>query len=46
MFNLHLTRGNNREGIHLGFPTSPGELGEAFAALDAIRPDMASTRIS
>lgn len=45
MFNLHLTRSNDREGIHLGFPASPGELGEAFAALDAIRPDMASTRI-
>lgn len=45
MFNLHLTRGNDREGVHLGFPASPGEIGEAFATLDAIRSDIASTRI-
>lgn len=45
MFNLHLTRGNDREGIHLGFPASPGEIGEAFASLDAIRSDMTSTKI-
>ncbi len=45
MFNLHLTRGNDREGVHLGFPASPGEIGEAFAWLDSISTDAASTRI-
>lgn len=45
MINLHLTRGNDREGIHLGFPASPEEIGEAFAKLNAISPDAASTRI-
>lgn len=45
MFNLHLTRGNDREGIHLGFPASPGEIGEVFAWLDSISTDIAATRV-
>ena len=45
MFHLHLTRGGHREGVHLGFPASPGEIGEAFAWLDSISTDAASTRI-
>lgn len=45
MLNLHLTRGNNREGIHLGFPASPGEIGEVFAWLDSISTDIADTRV-
>lgn len=45
MFNLHLTRSGHREGVHLGFPASPGEIGEAFAWLDSISTDVASTRI-
>lgn len=45
MFNLHLTRGNNREGIHLGFPASPEEIGEVFAWLDSISTDIAATRV-
>jgi hypothetical protein len=45
MFNLHLTRGGHREGVHLGFPASPGEVGEAFAWLDSISTDAASTKV-
>lgn len=45
MLNLHLTRDNHCEGIHLGFPASPGEIGEAFTWLDSISTDAASTRI-
>lgn len=36
MINLHLTRGNNYEGVYLRLPATPGEVGEAFGWLDEI----------
>lgn len=36
MINLHLTRGNNYEGVYLRLPATPGEIGEVFGWLDEI----------
>ena len=36
MIELHLTRGDNQEGVRLRFPTTPAEIGEAFALLDTV----------
>lgn len=35
MITLKLARGDNYESVHLRLPTTSGEMGEAFAALDA-----------
>ncbi|CDX01415.1 Antirestriction protein (ArdA) [Desulfitobacterium hafniense] len=45
MITLHLTRADDYEGVYLPLPTSPAEIGEAWAALDNISDDVASTRI-
>lgn len=45
MIKLHLTRGNNYEGVYLRFPATPGEIGECFSRLDGITADVSSTRI-
>lgn len=36
MINLHLTRGDNYEGVYLRLPATPAEVGEAYAMLDSI----------
>lgn len=45
MLKLHLTRANDYEGVYLQLPSTPAEIGEAWAMLDAISDDIASTRI-
>lgn len=45
MTKLYLTRGNSREKVCLFLPATPGEVGEAWGALDCISDDVASTRI-
>ena len=45
MLTLHLTRSNNYEGEYLHLPSTPAEIGEAWATLDGISDDVASTRI-
>lgn len=36
MIDLHLTRGDNYEGVYLRLPATPAEVGEAYAMLDSI----------
>lgn len=36
MITIKLVRGDNYESVSLRLPTTPGEVGEAFAALDAV----------
>ena len=36
MISLHLTRGDNYEGVYLRLPATPAEVGEAYAMLDSI----------
>lgn len=45
MITLHLTRADDYEGVYLPLPATPAEIGEAWAALDNISDDIASTRI-
>lgn len=45
MITIHLTRSDDYEGVYLPLPTSPAEIGEAWAELDTISDDVASTRI-
>ena len=45
MITLHLTRADDYEGVYLPLPATPAEIGEAWAALDGISDDTASTRI-
>jgi hypothetical protein len=45
MITLHLTRADDYEGVYLPLPATPAEIGEAWAALDNISDDVASTRI-
>ena len=46
MITLHLTRAADNEGVYLKLPSSPAEIGEAFAELDAISTDTSSTKIT
>ena len=45
MIELHLTRGDNQEGVRLRFPTTPAEIGEAFALLDTVSRYAGDVRI-
>lgn len=45
MITLHITRADDYEGVYLPLPTSPAEIGEAWAELGTISDDVASTRI-
>ena len=45
MITLHLTRGNDYEGVYLKLPSTPAEIGEAWGELDNISSDDASTKI-
>lgn len=46
MLKVYLTRGNQGQGVWLDLPTSPAEMGEAYATLDNIDPENLDTRIS
>lgn len=46
MMELHVTRGDNYEGVRLCFPATPGEIGEAFAMLDAVSRYAGEIRIA
>lgn len=46
MIDLHLTRGDNREGVYLRLPATPAEVGEAYAMLDNISRYARDTRIA
>ena len=45
MITLHITRADDHEGVYLPLPTTPAEIGEAWAELETISGDVASTRI-
>lgn len=45
MIDLHLTRGDNQEGVRLRFPTTPAEVSEAFALLDGVSRYAGNVRI-
>ncbi|ACL20447.1 hypothetical protein Dhaf_2419 [Desulfitobacterium hafniense DCB-2] len=45
MITLHLTRADDYAGVYLPLPATPAEIGEAWAELDHISGDVASTRI-
>ena len=45
MIELHLTRGDNYEGVYLRLPATPAEVGEAYAMLDSISRYAEETRI-
>lgn len=45
MITLHITRSDDYEGVYLPLPSTPAEIGEAWAYLDSISDDVASTRI-
>lgn len=45
MTKLHLTRGDNYEGVYLRLPATPAEVGEAFAWLDEISRYAGDTKI-
>lgn len=45
MISLHLTRGDNYEGVYLRLPATPAEVGEAYAMLDSISRYAGETRI-
>lgn len=46
MLKLKLVRGDNQEGVYLNFPTTPGEVGEAYAMLDTISRYAGTVRIA
>ncbi len=46
MLRVYLTRGNQGQGVWLDLPTSPAEMGEAYAVLDSIDSENLDTRIS
>lgn len=46
MITLHLTRSDDYEGVYLKLPTTPAEISEVFAELDAISTDASTTRIT
>lgn len=46
MTTLHLTRGDNYEGVCLRLPAAPVEIGEAFAMLDEISRYAGDTKIA
>lgn len=45
MISLHLTHGDNYEGVYLQLPTTPAEVGEAYAMLDSISRYAGETHI-
>jgi hypothetical protein len=45
MISLHLTRGDNYEGVYLQLPATPAEVGEAYAMLDSISRYAGETHI-
>ena len=45
MINLHLTRGDNYEGVYLRLPATPAEVGEAYAMLGSISRYAGETHI-
>lgn len=45
MISLHLTRGDNYEGVYLQLHTTPAEVGEAYAMLDSISRYAGETHI-
>lgn len=45
MIDLHLTRGENYEGVYLWLPATPAEVGEAYAMLDSISRYAGETHI-
>ena len=45
MISLHLTRGENYEGVCLRLPATPEEVGEAYAMLDTISRYAGKTHI-
>ena len=46
MLKLKLVRGDNQEGVYLNFPTTPGEISEAYAMLDAVSRYAGEVRIA
>lgn len=44
MLKVYLTRGNQGQGVWLDLPTSPAEMGEAYAVLDGIDSENLNTR--
>ncbi|WP_018212223.1 antirestriction protein ArdA [Desulfitobacterium hafniense] len=46
MLKVYLIRGNQGQGVWLDLPTSPAEMGEAYAVLDGIDSENLNTRIS
>lgn len=46
MISLYLTRSNSSEKVYLLLPATPGEIGEAWGALDQISDDVSSTCIA
>jgi hypothetical protein len=46
MITLLLTRAREDEGVYLKLPSSPAEIGEAFAELGAISTDTSTTKIT
>jgi hypothetical protein len=46
MLKVYLTRGSQGQGVWLDLPTSPAEMGEAYAVLDSIDSVNLDTRIS
>ena len=45
MIDLHLTRGDNNEGVYLRLPATPAEVGEAYSMLDSISRYAGETHI-
>ena len=46
MLKLKLVRGDNHEGVFLNFPTTPGEISEAYAMLDTVSRYAGDIRIA
>jgi len=46
MLKLKLVRGDNQEGVFLNFPTTPGEISEAYAMLDTVSRYAGEVRIA
>lgn len=46
MITLHLTRNIETDGVYLDLPSTPAEIGKAFAELDAISADRSAIKIT
>lgn len=46
MITLHLTRNSETDGVYLKLPSTPAEIGEAFAELDTISADRSAIKIT